>query len=196
MSRAGPAGLCLDAAMDRPRSDSVDSGDGERRVVTVVFCDVTGSTSLAERLDPEDWAEIMNAVFERIIEPVYRYGGTVTRLMGDSILAMFGAPEAHEDDPERAILAALGMIGNIESLRQELADRGLDFAIRVGVNTGLVVVGQVGSALRTEYTAMGDAVMWPPVWNRPPNPARCESVPPPIAWWRVCSRSMIWAWSR
>jgi class 3 adenylate cyclase/tetratricopeptide (TPR) repeat protein len=144
--------------MDRPRSDSVDGGEGERRVVTVVFCDVTGSTSLAERLDPEDWAEIMNAVFERIIEPVYRYGGTVTRLMGDSILAMFGAPEAHEDDPERAILAALGMIGNIESLRQELADRGLDFAIRVGVNTGLVVVGQVGSALRTEYTAMGDAV--------------------------------------
>ncbi len=74
---------------------------GERRVVTILFCDVKGSTAFAEHLDPEEWAEIMNAAFSYLIEPVQRYGGTVARLMGDAILAFFGAPAAHEDDPQR-----------------------------------------------------------------------------------------------
>ena len=75
------------------------SMDGERRIVTMLFCDVVGSTAIAERLDPEEWTEIMNQVFERMITPVYKYEGTVARLMGDAILAFFGAPIAHEDDP-------------------------------------------------------------------------------------------------
>jgi class 3 adenylate cyclase len=74
---------------------------GERRVVTVLFCDVAGSTALAEGMDPETWTGIMNAAFEYLIEPVERYGGTIARLMGDAILAFFGAPTAHEDDPQR-----------------------------------------------------------------------------------------------
>jgi class 3 adenylate cyclase/tetratricopeptide (TPR) repeat protein len=131
---------------------------GERRVVTILFCDVKGSTGLAEQLDPEEWAEIMNAAFERIIEPVYRYGGTVARLMGDAMLAMFGAPTAHEDDPERAVLAGLGILESIKPVRAGMSRRSLDFNVRVGINTGLAVVGQVGSDLRAEYTAMGDAV--------------------------------------
>ncbi|MBI4219824.1 MAG: zinc-ribbon domain-containing protein, partial [Chloroflexi bacterium] len=83
---------------------------GERRTVTVLFCDVKGSTSAAEKLDPEEWAEIMNGGFECLIAPVYRYEGTLARLMGDAILAFFGAPIAHEDDPQRAVLAALEIL--------------------------------------------------------------------------------------
>ncbi|MCK4898562.1 MAG: zinc ribbon domain-containing protein, partial [Anaerolineales bacterium] len=80
------------------------SGDmvGERRIVTMMFCDVKGSTAAAEQLDPEEWSEIINGAFEHMIKPVYTYEGTVARLMGDGILAFFGAPLAHEDDPQRA----------------------------------------------------------------------------------------------
>ena len=132
----------------------------ERRPVTILFCDVQGSTALAEKLDPEDWREIMDGAFQVLIAPVYRYEGTLARLMGDAVLAFFGAPIAHEDDPERACRAALDITAEArryaEKLRQE---RGIEgFAVRVGINTGLVVVGEVGSDLRVEYTAMGDAV--------------------------------------
>ena len=132
---------------------------GERRVVTMLFCDVTGSTAAAERLDPEDWAQIMNGAFEHLIAPVYRYEGTLARLMGDSILAFFGAPIAHEDDPERAVRAGLEILLAIGPYRDEVKRQwGMDFEVRVGINTGLVVVGEVGSDLRVEYTALGDAI--------------------------------------
>ena len=75
--------------------------EGERRVVTILFCDVKGSTLAASHLDPEEWAEIINGAFEHMIQPIYRYEGTVARLQGDGLLAFFGAPIAHEDDPGR-----------------------------------------------------------------------------------------------
>jgi len=135
------------------------SASGERRVVTMLFCDVTGSTSAAEKLDPEEWAEIMNGAFEHLISPIYRYEGTVARLMGDSILAFFGAPIAHEDDPQRAVLAGLDIVEGIRAYQAEVKSKwNLEFGVRVGINTGLVVVGEVGSDLRVEYTAMGDAI--------------------------------------
>ena len=132
----------------------------ERRTVTILFCDVKGSTSLAERLDPEEWREIMNAAFEVLIAPVCRYEGTLARLMGDAILAFFGAPIAHEDDPERACRAALEITAEAAEYADKLGrERDIQgFNVRVGINTGLVVVGEVGSDLRVEYTAMGDAV--------------------------------------
>ena len=133
--------------------------DGERRTVTMLFCDVTGSTAAAEQLDPEEWTEIMNGAFEHLIRPVYRYEGTLANLMGDAILAFFGAPIAHEDDPERAVLAALDIIKEIPSYKAQVKRQwGIDFDVRVGINTGLVVVGAVGSDLQVQYTAMGDAV--------------------------------------
>ena len=132
---------------------------GERRVVTMLFCDVTGSTAAAEKLDPEEWAEIINGAFEYLIAPVYRYEGTLARLMGDGILAFFGAPIAHEDDPNRAVLAGLEIVQAIGPYREEVERKwGLDFEVRVGINTGLVVMGEVGSDLRVEYTALGDAI--------------------------------------
>lgn len=132
---------------------------GERRVVTMLFCDLKGSTAAAEGLDPEDWTEIMNGAFANMIKPVYQYEGTIARLMGDALLAFFGAPIAHEDDPRRAVLAGLDIVQAIKPYREKIRERyGVDFDVRVGINTGLVVVGAVGSDLRMEYSALGDAI--------------------------------------
>ncbi len=132
---------------------------GERRVITVLFCDVVGSTALAGRLDPEEWAEVMNEAFRYMIAPIEEYGGMVARLMGDAVLAFFGAPQAHEDDPQRAVLAGLGIVNGIRPfIHQFNQDYGLEFNVRVGINTGPVVVGEIGSGQSGEYTAMGDAI--------------------------------------
>ena len=132
---------------------------GERRVVTMLFCDVKGSTSAAEHLDPEEWTEIINGAFEHMITPIYTYEGTVARLMGDAILAFFGAPISHEDDPHRAVLAGLDIVSGFSPYRDRIQhDWGFDINVRVGINTGLVVVGTVGSDLRMEYSALGDAI--------------------------------------
>ena len=132
---------------------------GERRIVSILFCDVKGSTSMAEQLDPEEWAEIMNQAFEYLISPIYTYEGTLARLMGDSVLAFFGAPIAHEDDAKRAILAGLKIVKDIQPFKERINRKyNLDFDVRVGINTGLVVVGGVGSDLFMEYTALGDAI--------------------------------------
>ncbi len=132
---------------------------GERRIVTMLFCDVKGSTSAAEQLDPEDWTEIINGAFEHMIRPVYKYEGTLARLMGDAILAFFGAPIGHEDDPQRAVLAGLDIVAAIRPYCEQIKSKwGIDINVRVGINTGLVVVGAVGSDLRMEYTALGDAI--------------------------------------
>ena len=133
--------------------------EGERRVVTILFCDVQGSTQAASGMDPEEWAEIINGAFAHMIQPVYRYEGIVARLQGDGLLAFFGAPIAHEDDPQRAVLAGLEIVEAIRPYGEEMRRRwGIDFNVRVGINTGLVVVGAVGSDLRVEYTALGDAI--------------------------------------
>jgi class 3 adenylate cyclase/tetratricopeptide (TPR) repeat protein len=131
--------------------------DGERKYVTVLFADVVGSTVVAERLDPEQFAEIMNGAFAFLNASVMKYGGTVARLLGDAILAFFGAPVAHEDDAERAVRAGLA----IQAAAKEYAEvvrrnYGVDFDVRVGINTGLAVLATVGDEIRTEYTAMGD----------------------------------------
>src|SRR6187200_6450 len=123
--------------------------EGERRTVTMLFCDIVGSTAIADQLDPEEWTEIMNGAFESLIAPVYRYEGTLARLMGDAVFALFGAPNAHEDDPARAVAAGLDIVEGIATYREKLrGDRDLDLNVRVGINTGPVVVGQVGSDLR------------------------------------------------
>ena len=132
---------------------------GERRVITMLFCDVKGSTAAAEKVDPETWTEIMNGVFEYMIRPIYKYEGLVPRLMGDAILAFFGAPITHEDDPQRAVLAGLEIQEGIRSYAEGIRlQHGLEFGLRVGINTGLVVVGEIGSDLRMDYTAIGDAI--------------------------------------
>lgn len=132
---------------------------GERKPVTALFADVVGSTTLAESMDPEDWTVMINEAFDLMSRAVFRYEGTIAQLQGDAMLAFFGAPVAHEDDPERAIFAALDMLEATEEFARQLKrTHGIDFRIRAGINTGPVMVGNVGSDLRFEYTALGDAV--------------------------------------
>jgi class 3 adenylate cyclase len=133
---------------------------GERKIVTILFLDVVGSTALAENMDPEDWTLIMNRAFEKLSPIIIdQYEGAIARLLGDAILAFFGAPIAHEDDPVRAVHAALRMLAETRAYAAEVrAQHGIEFAVRIGLNTGPVVVGDVGSTLKFEYTAMGDAV--------------------------------------
>jgi class 3 adenylate cyclase len=132
---------------------------GERKPVTALFADVVGSTALAEQIDPEDWTAIINEAFDLMSRAVFRYEGTIAQLQGDAMLAFFGAPVAHEDDPERAIFAAIDMLAAIEEFATQLRrSHGIEFRIRAGINSGPVMVGNIGSDLRYEYTALGDAV--------------------------------------
>jgi class 3 adenylate cyclase/tetratricopeptide (TPR) repeat protein len=131
--------------------------EGERKQVTVLFADVSGFTSLSERLDPEDVHTFMNRAFELMLAEVHRYEGTVNQFLGDGIMALFGAPIAHEDHAQRAAHAAVGIRRRLEELRDELQRRrGIIFDVRQGLNTGLVVVGSIGTDLRMDYTAVGD----------------------------------------
>ncbi len=133
---------------------------GERKLVTALFADIVGSTAMAEQMDPEDWREIVAGAHRRVSEAVYRYEGTIAQLLGDGVLAFFGAPLAHEDDAERAIRAALDILEFIRAFAAELAAAGKAnaFEMRVGLNTGLVVVGNIGSDLHMEYLAVGETV--------------------------------------
>jgi class 3 adenylate cyclase/tetratricopeptide (TPR) repeat protein len=137
------------------KTPSSISMDGERRTVTILFADISGFTALSEKLDPESVRNIVNECFDRLVPIVRRYGGTVDKFIGDEIMALFGAPHAHENDPERAVRAALDMM---EALRTFNVDRGTDLGIHMGINTGLVVAGGIGSTSRQEYSVMGDAV--------------------------------------
>jgi class 3 adenylate cyclase/tetratricopeptide (TPR) repeat protein len=136
---------------------SPSAAEGERKLVTVLFVDVSGFTSLSEQLDPEDVHRLMNRAFELMLTAVHRYEGTVNQFLGDGIMALFGAPIAHEDHAQRAVHAALGIRRALDGYQEELQrQRGIAFQVRQGLNTGLVVVGSIGTNLRTDYTAVGD----------------------------------------
>ena len=131
--------------------------EGERKQVTVLFVDVSGFTSIASRLDPEEVHALMTRAFELMLAEVHRYEGTVNQFLGDGIMALFGAPIAHEDHARRAVHAALGIGRALAEYQRELTPpRDIDFQVRQGLNTGLVVVGSIGSDLRMDYTAVGD----------------------------------------
>ncbi|MET0144946.1 MAG: adenylate/guanylate cyclase domain-containing protein [Ilumatobacteraceae bacterium] len=136
---------------------SVTKSDGvleERRVVTVLFADLVGYTALAEHLDPERVKRLVESCFERLVADIDTFGGRVDKLLGDGIVALFGAPVAHEDDAERAVRAGLRMH---ETLSRIVEDRAIDppLRMRVGINTGEVLVGMLAGS---DYTAMGDVV--------------------------------------
>ncbi|HKI01918.1 MAG TPA: adenylate/guanylate cyclase domain-containing protein [Thermoanaerobaculia bacterium] len=131
--------------------------EGERKQVTVLFCDLVGSTSLAERLGPETMHLLLNSFFELALREVHRYEGTINQFLGDGFMALFGAPITHEDHAGRAVLAALGLRKALEERRTEAGDlQGIELRVRIGLNTGWVVVGGIGDHLRKDYTAIGD----------------------------------------
>jgi class 3 adenylate cyclase/tetratricopeptide (TPR) repeat protein/ribosomal protein L40E len=132
--------------------------EGQRKPVTILFADIVGSTSIAEKLDPEEWKEVVQGAHQRVSEAIHRYEGTIAQLLGDGVLAFFGAPLTHEDDPERAVRAALDLLESIAEYQRELSGFIDNFQMRIGIHTGEVVVGPVGTDERTEYLAVGDAV--------------------------------------
>ena len=153
-----------EATREDPRVGSEASSPlsrDERRLVTVVFADISGFTSLAERHDAESVKESVDRLLRTLADVVESYGGTVDKFIGDNIMAVFGAPLAHEDDTERAVRAALAMREQVATYNRENAQReggGIGFDIRIGVNTGEVVAGRLGGEGAAEYTVIGDAV--------------------------------------
>jgi class 3 adenylate cyclase len=133
--------------------------EGERKHVTVLFADVIGSMELAEGSDPEQWRRIMERLFAIMCEGVHRFEGTVDKFTGDGIMALFGAPIAHENHAQRACYAALRLQDELASYAAELRRRdGLSLSVRMGINSGQVVVGAIGDDLAMEYTAIGHTV--------------------------------------
>ena len=133
--------------------------EGERKQVTVLFADVKGSMELAEQLDPEQWHRILERFFEILTEGVHRFEGTVNQYTGDGIMALFGAPIAHEDHAQRACYAALHLRDALRDYADELRrTEGLSLSTRIGINSGEVVVGRIGDDLRMDYTAQGQTV--------------------------------------
>src|SRR5829696_5594874 len=127
----------------------------ERRFVSVLFADLSGYTSIAENLDPEALKGLVERCLRRLGGEVVSHGGTVDKYIGDNVMALFGAPTAHEDDPERAVRAGLAMQAAMEEINERTArENGITFALRVGINTGEVAAGKVGDG----YTVIGDAV--------------------------------------
>ena len=145
---AGPA----TAAIHTP-----DLPDAERRQLTVMFCDLVDSTALASQLDPEDLREVIRAYQATCAEVIQRFEGHIAQYLGDGLLVYFGYPQAHEDDVQRAVQAGLGMVAAMQALNAHLAQRhGVQVAVRIGLHTGVVVVGDVGSGSRQEQLALGD----------------------------------------
>ena len=132
------------------------AGDGERKTVTAVFADIKGSTELMRDLDPEEARAIVDPVLQLMMAAVHRYGGYVAQSTGDGIFALFGAPVAHEDHPQRALHAALAMQEELRGYAERLRAEGkIPVEARVGVNTGEVVVRTIETGGHTEYTPVG-----------------------------------------
>jgi class 3 adenylate cyclase len=131
--------------------------DAERRQLTVLFCDLVDSTKLASHLDPEDWRDVVREYQRVCTDVIQRYDGHIAQLLGDGLLVYLGYPRAHEDDAQHAVRAGLGMLEAVEALNSSLAlPKGLTLAVRLGIHTGLVVVGAMGGGGRQEQLALGE----------------------------------------
>ena len=139
--------------MSSPRSQA--AGDGERKLVTTLFADLSGFTAISETMDPEEVRELVNDCFDVLVPVVESCGGTVDKFIGDEVMALFGAPVAHEDDAVRCLAAAQGMMDRFAEFSRS---RNLDLGMHIGVETGTVVTGGLGSRGREEYSVIGDAV--------------------------------------
>lgn len=133
--------------------------EGERKLVTVLFVDIRDSLELSEQVDPEAWHGVLDRFFQILADGVHRFEGTVNQYTGDGIMALFGAPIAHEDHAQRACFAALHLRDAVREYADEVRRAGgLNFSVRMGINSGEVVVGRIGDDLRMDYTALGHTV--------------------------------------
>ena len=143
---------------DQEQVERIKLKKGERRNVTVLFLDIKGFTAMSEKLDPEEVTQIIDNVFKVLTSEILRYGGMVDKYIGDAIMALFGAKKASEDDAERAIRAALGMLDRMKQVNKILSAKGIELGCRIGINTGLVVAGELGGRGKRDFTVMGDTV--------------------------------------
>jgi class 3 adenylate cyclase len=166
--------------------------DAERRQLTVLFCDLVDSTVLASQLDPENWREVVRAYQEVRAKVITRYDGHIAQYLGDGLLVYFGYPQAHEDDAQRAVRARLGMVEAVGQLTISLQpEKSIRLAVRVGIHTGPVVVGGMGSGNHQERLAWG---------TRPTLRLGCKASRPRIGWssasvpgrWSGVRRSSPW----
>lgn len=154
---APTAAFCVNCgrALGRARLSPPPTPEAERRFATLLFADISGFTEMSEHLDPEAVREIINSCFDRLVPVVEKHQGVIDQFIGDELLALFGAPVAHENDPAQACQAALDMLDVMTAFN---AERGLDLGLHVGINSGVVLAGGIGSRGRQQYTVMGDAV--------------------------------------
>jgi class 3 adenylate cyclase len=131
--------------------------EGERKLVTVFFADVADYTSISEKLEPEEVHQIMDGCFKIMMDEIHKYEGTINQFTGDGVMALFGAPVAHEDHAQRACYAALSIQKVMEEYGERIKkDIGVEFKMRIGLNSGHVIVGSIGDYLRMDYSAVGD----------------------------------------
>src|SRR6516165_2405408 len=139
-----------------PRTAS-HTPEAERRQLTVMFCDLVDSTKLSSQLDPEEYRDVVRAYQRVCTDVIQRYDGHIAQLLGDGLLVYFGYPQAHEDDPQRAVRTGLGILAAMGDLNTRLQqDKGIQLGIRIGIHTGLVVVGEMGGEGRYENLALGE----------------------------------------
>jgi len=131
--------------------------EGERKMVTVLFADVANYTSMYEKPDPEGVHQIMDGCFKILMDEIHNHEGTINQFTGDGIMALFGAPITHEEHAQKACYAALSIQESLQEYKKLLNDKfEVDFNMRIGINSGTVVVGSIGDDLRMDYTAIGD----------------------------------------
>src|SRR5262245_44359051 len=146
-----------DSTVSPPPAPTRSTPEAERRQLTVLFCDLVDSTQLSQQLDPEDLRQVVRAYQETAAAVIQRFEGHIAQYLGDGLLVYFGYPRAHEDDAQRAVRAGLGMIEAVGQLNTRLGqEHGAQLAVRLGVHTGLVVVGEVGGGTRQEQLALGE----------------------------------------
>ena len=151
--------LSPSAQLESAAPRAIPTGEAERRQLTVMFCDLVGSTAMATRFDPEELQDLIRAFQDRCAAAIAQFDGYIARYMGDGMLVYFGFPRAHEDDPERAVRAGLEVVSAIGDLNRDIEPGStVDLAVRVGIATGMVVVGNiVGEGAAAESTVVGEA---------------------------------------
>ena len=210
-----PGGFRFCGACGAPLTAPAPAPAEERRLVTVLFCDLVGFTARSDQADPEDVGALLRPYHVRQRAEVERFGGTLDKFIGDGVMAVFGAPVAHEDDPERAVRCALGMLAAIEELNQEA---GLDLAVRIGITTGEALVRQgparqtegvvgdvVNTAARLETAAPADGILVDQttfratdraIDYRPADPIRAKGKAAPVpVWLALEARASLGGWT-
>jgi class 3 adenylate cyclase len=152
-----PTTLDISSAQGEAAPVAPPTPEAERRQLTVLFCDLVDSTRLASQLDPEDYRDVVRAYQIACIAVIQRYDGYIAQLLGDGLLVYFGYPQAHEDDAQRAVRTGLGILDTMRDLNARLQqENSLQLALRLGMHTGLVVVGEMGGKGRYENLALGE----------------------------------------